>query len=353
MRSLSNRFHFSTFICRKRCKSATKNCLNYKILTKLKLFKEYLLLSKSIKLKFSSSISNVYIGRATVSIPTDLVKFLDSKTSKVAKFATNCQIYNSQQEAIGDIVVQFQLSLSEGPHSYKSESIAEAILNEDVMCQAEVENNKNKPNFIGNAHSHLSAHKSKAKKKSPIARKRNESDNNTTMLSPANLLVPPIPKSSTKLSIKDFKPSPLMNYLTGQPLLTDEEIVALDAMRSASPTESLMDILSFDLDCLKKPRKQATKVDFSSLNRIDSIRVNICEVNLLKAGVREILHGNGMGRTSFASGTFIVDVKVEAAPSNELTPTKCVHFESKATRIFSSYIDSSNSSEFKWFHSNN
>lgn len=88
-----------------------ENVLKYSILTRLKLFKHYLLSSEPIEIEFSSTTTSYPIGKASVRIPKDLINYLQG-TSKIESCSfvnVNQRIVNSQNKCVGDISLGFEL----------------------------------------------------------------------------------------------------------------------------------------------------------------------------------------------------------------------------------------------------
>lgn len=278
----------------------TSNIIHYKILTKLKLFKNYLARSGGVELRFTSGTSNIPIGRATTPIPMQLIESIDKhqteSTIKMQKFRSNCPITNSQNKIIGKITIDYDLLLSSRP-------IDESEFNCEFFPNA-TENDLNHINVITN-------------RKMDLPRDKKEKK-----------LFVEIPKS-VKMSTKYPYPNPLMDYLTGRTLTDHERDRAIKSMDTISPSESLIDMLTIDLDVLslQRPHKKRS----SKFGQVDSIRTHIYELTLTRAGIREILNENG----SYSSGSFIVDVNLDAKVSMDVGTT----FISDVSHIFTSMSD--------------
>lgn len=282
--------------------------IHYSILTKLKLFKNYLASSGSIELHFTSATSNIQIGRATIPIPMHLIKFIDKhqtdKMPKMRTFRTNCQIFNGQNKTIGNVTLDYDLILCDGPDIDKA------------FC--EIENDVNRMNIVSPKVKILPDKKAKMKKS----------------MEKKSIETPQAP-SSVKVSSKN--PSPLLDYLTGRSLADHEKYQAIESMVTTSPSESLIDLLSSDLDCLYMEKEQP-KINLNNSNQIDSIRTHIYELSLTRAGVREILNENGINHTSYSSGTFIVDINLSSAMESTVYDMGTT-FISEVSHVFTSTSD--------------
>ncbi|XP_031632072.1 uncharacterized protein LOC116346267 [Contarinia nasturtii] len=322
----------------KQLKKSFGNVIQYNILTKLTLFRNYLRSSESIEVKFSSGISNIEIGHTNIPIPVELIKFLDQNTShsveKVKKIRRRCHIYNAQQKIMGEILMEYGLTLydrvlSEGEIDNK---IDDKIFSINEKQCVEIENNMNHFNLDLDPSSQSmkkSMHKTKFKVKSPHKKMNAE-----------NVLDKMASSKTKRLSSKSRRiSSPLMNYLTGRPLAEVEENEARQAMASTSPTESLIDLLSNDLNGLYIPRNM-NDIELKLLKKIDCLRIQVYDLCLTRAGTREILSKNALNETSFSSGTFTVDVDLDSILSTKSSFEKNNMFMSKVTRIFSSSIES-------------
>lgn len=313
-------------------KKSFGHVIHYNILTKLSLFKSYLLSSEIVQVKFSSGISNIEIGAANIPIPIELTEFIDQhsvhSSRTAAKYRKRCQIFNSLDKVIGEILVDYEMLLYD------------RVLNEAEMdselstskCSYKpnvgIENNMNQFNSSLSSVKINKSPKKKSKPKSPDKR----SDDAKRLLEKV-----PIP-SSRQLSIKSSKSSPLLNYLTGRPLGAIEENEAFKAMESTSPTESLIDLLSSDFNGLYLPKK-TDDTEANILKKIDCLRVHIHDLCLTRAGTREILSKNAPNETSFSSGTFTIDMDIDTILVSKSPFEKNATFTSKVTRIFSSSVE--------------
>lgn len=318
--------------------------INYNILTKLTLFRNYLKSSESVKVHFSSGISNIEIGEADIPIPIDLIAFVDKQSNHsvvhtVAKFRTKCQIFNAQDKVMGDILAEYELVVydrvlneSEMENEMDNEILATKCTTDIPQTRPDcgIENNMN--HFNLDLDSLNKSHKKKSKEKLPTK--------SVTIEKPlSSIITAKIPTSNTKrLSSKGSKSLPLLSYLTGRPLDAVEENEAVKAMQSTSPTESLIDMLSFDLNGLYMPKK-TEDTEANVLKNIDCLRLHVYDLCLTRAGTREILSKNAPNECSFSSGTFTVDVDLDAILSTRSPFEKNTTFTSKVTRIFSSSIE--------------
>lgn len=277
-----------------------KGVIHYEILTKLKLFKNYLARSGGVELRFTSGTSNIPIGSAIAPIPMQLIESIEQSTMKMQKFRTKCNINNSQnQKIIGKLTIDYVLcSLPIDENEFICEFISKANENENDLNHINVV----KENVT------ISPKNKKGKTKKSIVE---------------------IPKS-VKISSKDSHPNPLMDYLTGKTLPDHEKI---RAMETISPSESLIDLFTIDLDCLSLQRTHKNRSsELSSFDQVDSIRTHIYELTLTRAGVREILNENG----SYSSGSFIVDVNLGSNVSMDIGTS----YISEVTHCFTSMSDS-------------
>lgn len=316
---------------KKQSRKSFGHAIHYDILTKLTLFRNYLRSSESVEVKFSSGISNIEIGRSNIPIPAELIEFLDRQSSskKVKKFRRRCHIYNAQQKMMGELLVEYGLSLYDRTlnESEFDEKIDDKLL---TTNGDEIENDMNHFNLDLeiNSPSKKSVHKTKCKSKSPYKNVNSEK------------LLEKLSSSSTKrLSSKSGVSSSLMNYLTGRPLAEVEENEARQAMMSTSPTESLIEFLSNDLNDLYLPKK-INDTELNVLKKIDCLRIQVQDLCLTRAGTREILSNNALIESSFSSGTFTVDVDLDSILSTKSPFERNHKFTSKVTRIFSSSIES-------------
>lgn len=317
--------------------------IHYNILTKLNLFKNYLQSSESVDIKFSSGISNIDIGLASVPIPNELIAFIDNKpiqnTKKVGKFHTKSFIFNTNNKKMGEVLIDYDLVLydrvmdeAEMNKEISREMNKEMLSNSfiDSVTMSGIENDMNQSNLKSEVR-HSSAKKDH-KKNTKIKLPQNDQNTKKSLDKLSTL-------SSTSLSSSNPKSQmTLLNYLRGRPLEKFEENEAVKAMESTSPTESLIDLLSFDLNGLYLPKK--TNDDESKiLQKIDCIRVHVYDLCLTRAGTREILSNHAFNENSFSSGTFSIDVDMDTVLTTKSPFEKSIGFTSKVTRIFSSLIE--------------
>lgn len=318
--------------------------IRYNILTKPTLFRNYLISAERIEIKFTSEISNIDIGKATVPIPIELIGLIDQKlphSAKSLKIRKKCHIFNGQNRNMGELLIDYDLQLYD--RISNQHEIGNGVRLQKFCCSEQqkisTENDMNQFNleldldFI--KHSTKKTHKKKSKSKSSHGTK--------------GKLLEKVPTSDTKrlLSISTI-PSPLLNYLTGRPLGKAEESAAIKAMESTSPTESLMDMLSFDLNGLYLPKK-TDNAESKALQKIDCLRIHVYDMCLTRAGTREILSKNALNETSFSSGTFSIGVDLDSILCLKSPFEKNVTLASKVTRIFSSSIETLPPSKFLFF----
>lgn len=316
---------------KKHQKKSFGHVIHYDILTKLALFKSYLQSSESIELKFSSGISNIDIGKANIPIPIELIEFIDGKlvhcTKKVGRIRKRTHIFSAQHKKMGEVLLDFDLMLYDRVIS-EAEMTKEISSNKCMDSGIEIENDMNHFNLdLELKRSAQKIYKKNAKIKSPP--KQRNAEKSPEELSKLN---------SKRLSGTNTMPSPLLNYLTGRPLGKFEETEAVKAMKSTSPTESLIDLLSFDLNGLYLPKK-TDDTESKILQKIDCLRVHVFDLCLTRAGTREILSNYAPNEASFSSGTFTVDVDIDTVLTTKSPFEKSALFTSKVTRIFSSSIE--------------
>lgn len=302
----------------------------------MNLFKNYLQSSESVDIKFSSGISNIDIGLASVPIPNELIAFIDNKsiqnTKKVGKFYTKSFIFNTNNKKMGEVLIDYDLVLYDRVMD-EAKMNKEMVSNNnfiDSVIMSGIENDMNQSNLKSEL-LHSSAKKDH-KKNTKIKLPQNDRNSKKSLDKLSTL-------SSTSLSSSNPKSQmTLLNYLRGRPLERFEENEAVKAMESTSPTESLIDLLSFDLNGLYLPKK--TNDDESKiLQKIDCIRVHVNDLCLTRAGTREILSNHAFNENSFSSGTFSMDVDMDTVLSTKSPFEKSIGFTSKVTRIFSSSIE--------------
>lgn len=295
----------------------TNNVVHYNILTKLKLFRNYLISSDGIELRFTTGISNITIGSAIVPIPEHLIKFIDKnqlseRIVKSRKTHIKCKIINSHKKIIGHVNVSFDLIIS-------NSAISEKELNHSAIATVSTNQHEidieNKP---------IAASKLKKSKK-----EKNYLKKTATMIESLK---------SIKISSKNQMASPFIEYLSGKMLDDYDKDRIMKSMEQISPSESLIDLLTVDLDCLYG--NQLDKLHLKQSNQIDSVRLNIYELNLTKAGVREILNEDGCNHNIFTSGTFIVDVVLESATikTDSIVCNAGTTFVSEVSNIFTSDV---------------
>lgn len=300
---------------------------HYDILTKPTLFRNYLRSSESVEVKFSSGISNKDIGKAIIPIPVELIEFIDRKSSqRTKKFRKRCHIFNAQNNMMGELLAEYELMLyDQGSNDTEnnSEILAKKCPKKKMI---EIENDMNQFNLDLD---HCSTKKSqKNKLKSPHKKIHTE-----------KLTDKVITSNTKRLSSKVICASPLLNYLTGRPLGETEENEAVKAMQSTSPTESLIDFLSFDLNGLYLPKNKANYDELNVLKKIDCLRVQVYDLCLTRAGTREILSKNASHESGFSSGTFTVDIDLDSILCIKSPFEKNNVFTSKVTRIFGNSIE--------------
>lgn len=322
---------------KKNLRKSLGHAIHYNISTKLTLFRNYLRSSQSVEVKFSSGISNIDIGRADLPIPVELIEFLDKQShpsaDKTKKFRKKCYIFNAKSKIMGELLVEYDLILYDRMRD-ESDADSGMMASKTFMHKqkVEIENDMNQFNLDLDLDLDLDLNSLKKKSKTKSPHKRINTDKS-------------ISTPNTKLlSTKTAIPSPLLNYLTGRPLADDEKNKAVNAMRSTSPTESLIDLLSYDLNGLYLSKK-ANDAELNVLKKIDCLRIRVYDLCLSRAGTREILSKTAINEASFSSGTFTVDIDLDSILSTKSPFEKNMMFTSKVTRIFSSSIESLPSSE--------
>lgn len=297
-------------------------------------------------MKFASGISNIEIGEAITVIPAHLIDFIDKSKSThsirqqrqlAGKFPIKSSfIFDAQQKIIGEIAMDFEMIMYDRATSQNTLAKnvnVDGVLTSKVIKQQfnGIENNMNQFNLD------LKKIKMNQVLKDICIDKNNER-------------IPPIPSSTATKQISSKSTnisSPLFNYLTGRPLRAAEETEAVRAMASTSPTESLIDQLSYDLNGLYVPKKSTTirmaeSHETNVLKKIDCMRIHIYDLCLTRAGIREILSkANAPNEMSFASGSFTVSIDFDSilsAPKSSFQRNNAT-FSSKITRIFDTSIE--------------
>lgn len=323
------------------CRNATAT-LTYDILTKIKLFREYLASCEPIEIKFASAKTNIQLGIAHVPIPTKLLHALpiSSRSEHVTlnDCCSNPRIFNSRNKVVGDIRINFSLtvldratprSASTVPSKMMKTTINDSVCQYGAMRQREIENDLNCDN-------------------TPTARKTKSDKNHCNHLMSGGGR-----GGSAKISSRMQITSPLAEYLSGLPLTHNQENEALREMQSVSPSESFIEALNADLKAAigTSPRKQFSLHSHRSgssadaaLQKIDSIKISVYDLILTNAGVRELCVQNGtVHGKSYASGTFIVEGKLDTSllMQCEGRVTGKHHTNSEGIRIFSCLVDES------------
>lgn len=313
---------------KKQQRKSIGDVIHYNILTKPSLFRNYLRSSETVEVKFLTGISNIEIGKADIPIPVELIEFIDQQTFHVTrqskKLRKRCYIFNAQSKIMGELMIEYELA-------FYDRVLSESEIDSDILLNSkndEIENDKNHFNIELDIAARSPTKKSHKKKfKSPNKRIN------------AEKLLEKVPTSSTKrLTSKTTCASPLLNYLTGQPLAEIEKNEAVKSMQSTSPTESLIDLLSYDLNGLYFPKKN-NNAELKVLKKIDCLRIQVYDLCLTRAGTREILSKNASNESSFSSGTFTVDVELDSILSTKSPFEKNNVFTSQVTRIFGSSIE--------------
>lgn len=282
-------------------------------------------------MKFSSGISNKDIGKASIPIPVELIAFIDRKscnsaTQRTKKFRKRCHIFNAQNNMMGELLAEYELMLYD-QGSNVAEINSETLANKCPKKKTiEIENDMNQFNLDLDHCATKKSHKTNSK--SPHKKAH------------AEKWIDKVAASNTKrLSSKTACASPLLDYLTGRPLGETEESEAVKAMQSTSPTESLIDFLSSDLNGLYLPKKKANDAELHVLKKIDCLRIQVYDLCLTRAGTREILSKNASSESGFSSGTFTVDIDVDSILCLKSPFEKNNVFTSKVTRIFGNSIE--------------
>lgn len=323
--------------CKRNQKKSVGHAIHYDILTKLALFKKYLLGSENLIVKLASGISNIEIGQVVVVIPTKLIEFIDnlkathrqqseSRTSISCKFRITSNVFDAQQKIIGEILMDLEMS------------VYDRVLNDMEMQTNELTVAQQQFNGIENNMNHVNKMRCKNRKKlwthSDITNTEKIIPHERMPLS----LTAAAAATTKRISSKSTNvPSSLLNYLTGRPLHAAEETEAVRAMESTSPTESLIDLLSYDLNGLYLPKATtATNVDANLLKKIDCMRIHINDLCLTRAGIREILsNAHTASEMSFGSGTFTVSIDFDSILSATATKSP---YEKRDTKLSSNVI---------------
>lgn len=324
-------------------KSIGQHAIHYDILTKLTLFKKYLRGSENLVVKLASGISNIEIGEAVIVIPQNLIEFIDKSKSThsirqtVGKFPIKSFIFDTQQKIIGEIFMDFEMTLYD---RVLNEMNTEISNSQTIMANVDdvlttVTKQQQQINGIENNMNHFNL--DLKKKKHQNNHSNNEKSNRQERM-PSSLTKKRISIKSTNIS------SSLLNYLTGRPLHAAEEMEAVQAMASTSPTESLINQLTYDLNGLYLPKRttQVDSIETNVLKKIDCLRIHIYELCLTRAGIREILSkANAPNEMSFASGSFTVSIDFDSILSATKSPFEQNNAtcSSKVARIFDTSIE--------------
>lgn len=326
--------------------------VTYDILTKIKLFSEYLASCEPIEIKFASATTNIQLGIAYVPIPTNLIHTLMTPRSGRSERNTfgdssfNTRIFNSRNNIVGDARINFIVTISDRETPRSATTVTSKMMKTPIndmayrvaMRKREIENDLN----CDNTSATMIVRKSKCDK-----------NNCNSSVSGANRCCSPR-KISSRMQIT----SPLAEYLSGLPLTHNQENEALREMQSISPSESFIEALNADLKAAiaTAPKKQFSLESHRSgspnqtsstdvaLQKIDSIKISVYDLILTNAGVRELCVKNGIVHgKSYASGTFIVEGKVDTSllMQCEGKVNSKHHTNSECIRIFSSLVDES------------
>lgn len=292
--------------------------------------------------KLASGISNIEIGEAVIVIPANLIEFIDKSKSThsipqaIEKFPIKSFVFDAQQRIIGEIFMDFEIIVYDRVFN---EMETEMLTSQNSMANVDdvltivtkqqfngIENNMNQFNLD-------------LKKMNKVHNNQNKSKDKCQERMSLSSTTKRISSKSKNIS------TPLLNYLTGRPLHAAEETEAVRDMASTSPTESLIDQLSYDLNGLYSPKKTtltSDTIEANVLKKIDCMRIHIYDLCLTRAGIREILlRANAPNEMSFGSGTFTVSIDFDSILSATKSPFEQNNatFSSKVIRIFDTSIE--------------
>lgn len=352
--------------CKKNQRKSIGHAIHYDILTKFTLFKKYLLGSENLVVKLASGISNIEIGESVIVIPANLIEFIDkskpthsipspppSPSQAIGTFPIRSTIFDAQRKIIGEISMAFEMIAYDRVLDMEMLSTQNNMtaIDDDVSTtestKQQLNDNENNMNqFNLDLKQNIKMNKVRNEQKNVRGRKEIDHQNEESFhrqerISLSSATTKRISGKSKSRNIS----SPLLNYLTGRPLHAAEETEAVRAMASTSPTESLIDQLSYDLNGLylpKKPPLTTDSIESNVLKKIDCMRIHVDDLCLSRAGVREILSkANAPNEMSFGSGTFNVSIDFDSILSTIKSPFEMSRttFASKVTRIFDTSIE--------------
>lgn len=326
--------------------------LRYYILTKIKLFRDYLTLCEPIELKFSSATTNLQIGTAFIQIPFDLIESLD--TSQVTQInrptliGCTSEIFNLRNKIIGNIKINFQLTIYDrtSPRSIESLSIDRTFVTSQLQ-KSPRDTNKNV--CMDDNRQKSSQIKSKQTKNIDNLYLGRVEKSHLEQLSSHRSI-----GETRKLSSRIQNASPLFDYLSGRPLTRHQEAEALKEMENVSPTESLIDEIETNLKAkISSPRKirqqllenvskLSPKVDaFDPINRIDSIRLTVLNLTLTKAGLRELTNRKNIDENApLVDSSFTVECQIDPQLNKRSKKSRHHHNACDAIRFVSRDTDS-------------
>lgn len=305
-------------------------------------------------MKLASGISNIEIGEAVIVIPAKLIQFIDKLNSThsipqapVGKFPIKSIVFDAQQRSIGELFLDFEMIVCDRVFN---EMEMEILPNQNAMARDDGSTTTvTKQHFNGIENNMNQFNLDLKKIKINHAKQKKSKNNRCTNLTETSIHRPEqVPLSSTtteRISSKSRNiSSTFLNYLTGRPLHPAEETEAVRAMASTSPTESLIDQLSYDMNGLYLPKKStlSESIESNVLKKIDCMRIHVYDLCLSRAGIREILsNGNAPNEMCFGSGTFTVSIDLDSILSANKSPfeVNSTTFSSKITRIFDTSIE--------------
>lgn len=267
--------------------------INYSILTKIKLFREYLSLSDSIKIKFVSRTSNVHIGTAAIPITNELLNMFGDQNAG-GRFRSKCvrgHIRSAQSKSIGEVEVQFEVALHDRAQHHSPSRLCGngdlAIRIEDgaPRCR-DAENDINKDNLKIVAPRDCSPRKEPRSDAGPASQRSSGTANSASLL----------------------------DYLSGRPLSSKEEKSALNDIRAVSPTESLMDEIESNVrSILSSPKKIIARTERPAprhapaepQSAADSVRVHVFDLIVTRDGLQQICSRSGCDCAKH--GTFMAE----------------------------------------------
>lgn len=228
-----------------------------------------------------------------IRLPGKFVQFLagNSSNPKIVTKATH-HIANTKHIPIGDIVVTFGMTITERNRP-------------TIVPTLMLDSNRS-----GTASSRRSIDFS-SKFAADAISCLNASDSNEIRATKAKSLTKDCATEPTSCqpSSKSY------NFLTGRHMSKQQELEALQELKVLSPTNSLIESLSEHiLGGLQSSKENCRPLETNVYSKIDSIKVNVLDLSLTRAGIREV---SAAIRGYLATDvTFIVECKLNTISSD-------------------------------------